>query len=82
MDPTGSAAEISFISGVSISGVIGSGQVAATSYATWNGDDPATYNGTYSYVAKWGSTPLGLRAKTLPIGSTRARIGQLRSSLR
>ena len=59
MDPTGSAAEINFISGVSISGIAGSGQVAATSYATWNGDDPATYNSTYSYVAKWGSTTIG-----------------------
>src|SRR5262245_46453773 len=51
--PAGSDAEISFIGGVTASA-----QVAATSFETWNGNNPATYSNT-SFVAKWGSTTIG-----------------------
>src|SRR5262245_26144474 len=49
----GSDPEITFISGVT-SGA----KVAATSFATWSGDDPATYNPAQSAATKWGSTIL------------------------
>ncbi len=42
------ASEIAFISGVNADGTI-----AATSFNSWNGDDPATY-ASYSYANKWG----------------------------
>ena len=44
-----------------ISGVAANGTVAATSFATWNGDEPATYS-TTSSVAKWGSSAAGTGA--------------------
>ena len=50
--PAGSESEIAFISGVT-SGA----KVAATSFATWNDDTPATYS-TSSTMVKWGSNVL------------------------
>ncbi len=41
-----------------ISGITADAKVAATSYWTWNDDDAATYDSTYSYAAKWGGTAL------------------------
>ncbi|HEX4535214.1 MAG TPA: M10 family metallopeptidase C-terminal domain-containing protein [Rhizomicrobium sp.] len=43
------AQEVAFISGVNANGT-----VAATSFATWNGNNPATYGG-FAGVAKFGS---------------------------
>ena len=57
--PGGSDAEISFIAGVT-----STGQVAATSFATWNGDNAATYSGP-AYLQKWGSSTIGTGGGTV-----------------
>ena len=49
----GSDPDITFISGIT-SGAT----VAATSFWTWNFDNPATYNAVQSSATKWGSTTL------------------------
>src|SRR6266849_72826 len=51
--PTGSDPEITFISGVT-----STARVAATSFGSWNGNNPATYSATQSYSTKWGNTTL------------------------
>jgi serralysin len=54
--PSGSAAEIAFISGVTSSGT-----VAGTSFGSWEAAgarNPATYSSTFSWATKWGSTSL------------------------
>ena len=53
------ADEISFISGVNADGT-----VAATSFHTWNGDQPATYD-TVSDASKWGSSKAGTSGGTV-----------------
>src|SRR5438132_244728 len=51
--PVGAGPEITFISGVT-----STAKVAATSFGSWNGNDPATYSATQSYATKWGNTTL------------------------
>lgn len=46
--------EVSFICGVAKDGT-----VAPVSYATWNGDDPATYSTSDQYLGKWGAHTAG-----------------------
>ncbi len=48
--------EVSFITGVTAAGA-----VAATSFWTWNDNEPATYSNT-SYEAKWGGQTMGAGA--------------------
>src|SRR5262249_48794341 len=50
--PAVTNAEIAFLSGVTTNAT-----VAATSFWTWNDNNPATYSNT-SWDAKWGSTTL------------------------
>jgi Peptidase M10 serralysin C terminal len=57
--PPGAAAEVAFISGVT-----SSNQVAATSFWTWNSDNPATYS-TTSNAVKWGSSTPGTSGGTV-----------------
>ena len=57
--PSGSDAEIAFISGID-----STGHVTGTSYWTWNGSTPAGYNST-SQVHKWGSTTIGTSGGTV-----------------
>src|SRR5262245_35320711 len=57
--PVGSQAQISFLNGLTSSGT-----VAATSFWTWNYNDPATYSST-SWAAKWGSTTPGTPGGTV-----------------
>jgi len=54
------AAEVSFLNGLNANGTI-----AGTSFWTWNGNNPATYNSTTSSVAKWGSTTPGTSGGTV-----------------
>jgi peptidase M10/serralysin-like protein len=58
--PVGSQAEISFLNGLTSSGTI-----AATSFWTWNYDNPATYRSSLSYAAKWGSATPGTPGGTV-----------------
>jgi serralysin len=58
--PAGSEAEITFLSGVTASN-----QVAATSFWTWFGNNPATYSSTWSDAAKWGSAIPGTPGNTV-----------------
>src|SRR5262245_61799594 len=59
--PTGSDAEIAFLSGVTSSNT-----VAATSFWTWNfNNNPATYNSSTSYAAKWGNATPGTSGDTV-----------------
>src|SRR5712671_3915439 len=51
--PTGSDAEITFLSGVTLTA-----KVAAVSFGSWNGDSPATYDSQLAFATKWGSTSL------------------------
>jgi Peptidase M10 serralysin C terminal len=55
----GAEAEVAFISGVTSSNT-----VVATSYLTWNGDNPATYS-TTSFARKWGSPTPGTSGGTV-----------------
>src|SRR5262245_53046283 len=57
--PPGAEGEVAFISGVTSSNT-----VAATSYLTWNGDNPATYS-TTSFARKWGSATPGTSGGTV-----------------
>ena len=57
--PAGSEAEITFLSGVTAAN-----QAAATSFWTWNRNNPATYNST-SLAAKWGSAIPGTPGNTV-----------------
>ena len=57
--PAGSDSEITFLSGVTASN-----QVAATSFWTWNRNNPATYDST-SLAAKWGSSIPGTPGNTV-----------------
>jgi serralysin len=61
--PPGSAPEIAFISDVT-----SSNQVAATSYWTWDVDQPATYSTTGSAANKWGSPTPGTSGGTVTYG--------------
>ena len=51
--PPGSAAEITYLNGLT-----STNQIAATSFWTWNYNNPATYSST-SWANKWGSTTPG-----------------------
>ena len=51
--PSGAEPTVAFISGVTSAAT-----VAGTSYGTWNGNSPATYNTTQSLAYKWGDTTL------------------------
>src|SRR5262245_42482752 len=53
-DPTAFSNEASFISGVT-----SDAKVAATSFWTWNFNNPATYNQFFSNAFKWGSSTIG-----------------------
>lgn len=57
--PPNSDPEITFISGVN-----SSLKVAGTAFATWNGNDPATYSGS-SDASKWGSLTPGTSGGTV-----------------
>src|SRR5438093_916219 len=57
--PPGAETEVAFISGVTSLNT-----VVATSYWTWNGDNPATYSNT-SEAAKWGSPTPGTSGGTV-----------------
>ena len=57
--PAGSGAEITFLSGVTASN-----QTAATSFWTWNRNNPATYDST-SLAAKWGNAIPGTPGNTV-----------------
>jgi Ca2+-binding RTX toxin-like protein len=58
--PAGSEAEIAFLSGVTASD-----RVAATSFWTWFGNNPATYSSGQSDAAKWGSSIPGTPGNTV-----------------
>ncbi len=57
--PTGTDAEVTFISGVAATG-----QIAATSFATWKGDNSATY-ATSAFLDKWGGSTIGSPGGTI-----------------
>ena len=42
-----------------VSGIASNNTVAGTSWGTWQGNKPATYNGTQSGAFKWGSADIG-----------------------
>lgn len=54
------ATEIAFINGITASGT-----VAATSFRTWTGTDPARYSATTSSEFKWGTTTAGTSGGTI-----------------
>jgi Ca2+-binding RTX toxin-like protein len=57
--PAAMAAEVTYLSGVTSAGTI-----AATSFWTWNYNNPATYGST-SWAAKWGSATPGTSGGTV-----------------
>ncbi|MCC6779372.1 MAG: M10 family metallopeptidase C-terminal domain-containing protein [Hyphomicrobiales bacterium] len=57
--PSGAATEISFLNGLTSSGVI-----AGTSFWTWNYNNPATYS-TTSWANKWGNPTPGTSGGTV-----------------
>ena len=59
INPAAAEAEIAFISGVTANNT-----VAATSFWTWNGNNPATYD-TVSGANKWGSPTIGTGGGTV-----------------
>ena len=52
--PAGAEPEVTYIAGVGADG-----KIAATSYHTWNFDNPVTYHATNSTAFKWGTTTYG-----------------------
>lgn len=52
--------EVSFINGID-----GGGAIVATSFKSWNNDNPATYNPTSAQVAKWGTGIAGTAGGTV-----------------
>lgn len=53
-------AEVSFLSGID-----SAGKIVATSFDTWNGDKPASYDPDFSFAAKWGSGQAGTTGGTV-----------------
>src|SRR5205807_697241 len=51
--PAGTGTELAYLNGITSAGTI-----AATSFWTWNANNPATYSNA-SYAAKWGSASPG-----------------------
>src|SRR5215510_1640699 len=57
--PPGSAGELSYLNGLT-----STNQIAATSFWTWNGNNPASYS-SMSWASKWGSPTPGTSGGTV-----------------